>query len=187
VPSHISSCVTDLCAQSNIAKRADPRVDSNLDGQGKHSSGAGYGLANSGPNRMDDRATHVATGGVTGDNYATSGPTNNAGYGGNSTDGYNNSTTRKSVPTSGPHKSALLNKLDPRVDSDRDSSNTGQLILPGTASTRDQTKHHGATGTTEHDSKHTGTGQETTSGTGSNVNNYLNIPHTIPGEAHTTL
>jgi hypothetical protein len=126
---------------------------------------------------MDDRATHVATGGVTGDNYAT-GPTNNAGYGGNSTDGYNNSTTRKSVPTSGPHKSALLNKLDPRVDSDRDSSNTGQLILPGTASTGDQTKHHSATGTTEHNSKHTGAGQassnvETTSGTGSNVNNYL--------------
>ena len=103
---------------SNLANKADPRVDS--DGSqttanaGYGSASGGYGTTTSGPhssnlaNKADPR--------VDSDGSRT---TANAGYG--STSGGYGATT------SGPHSSNLANKADPRVDSDgtRTTANVG--------------------------------------------------------------
>ena len=78
---------------SNILNKADPRVDSDLDG-GRHA-----GL---------NQTTHPTTG-----HPSTTGATAPGAGVGNTTSGSTNA---------GPHKSNLLNKLDPRVDSDLDGS-----------------------------------------------------------------
>ena len=77
---------------SNLANKADPRVDSD----------------------RDHRAAPGSTG-VTGNNYGTTGTTGSSGLTGNPGPAPN---------TAGPHKSDMLNKVDPRVDSDRDGSKT---------------------------------------------------------------
>lgn len=72
---------------SNLANKADPRVDSDLDSKGnRHGASKGGILGASG--------SHATAGSGTAQN------------------------------TAGPHNSDLLNKLDPRVDSDRDGSKT---------------------------------------------------------------
>lgn len=97
---------------SNIGNKADPRIDSDLDGGrsgGLGTSGAGhtghtgYGQGTTGAG-IGSTGTHGATG---------------AGYSSSATPGSGN--TGK---TAGPHNSDLLNKLDPRVDSDLDGSKT---------------------------------------------------------------
>ncbi|KAI4238384.1 MAG: hypothetical protein L6R40_005746 [Gallowayella cf. fulva] len=78
---------------SNLANKADPRVDSDRDGSNRHD--------------------HGTTGsGLTGSN------TSGTGYGGSS--GYG--STAGGSSNVGPHSSNLANKADPRVDSDLDSS-----------------------------------------------------------------
>jgi len=77
---------------SRIANAADPRVDSDLDG----SRNAGAHTHNT---------THTGAG--------YTGTTTGTGVTGN---GYSGSTN------AGPHSSNIANKLDPRVDSDRDGS-----------------------------------------------------------------
>jgi hypothetical protein len=76
---------------SNLANKADPRVDSDRDGSGN------MGAAQHGPG-----AHHTGAG-------AGTGLAGSTGYGSGSTN-------------HGPHDSNLANKLDPRVDSDRDGS-----------------------------------------------------------------
>ena len=74
---------------SNLANKADPRVDSDLDGGRNlgHGQQGGYGSSTAG------------------------------GYGSNQAYGTQGSTN------AGPHNSNVANKLDPRVDSDRDHRN----------------------------------------------------------------
>jgi len=72
---------------SNLANKADPRVDSDLDGKGNRHG--------------------AQTGGV----FGASGSHATAGSG-------------TAQNTAGPYNSDLANKLDPRVDSDRDGSKT---------------------------------------------------------------
>jgi hypothetical protein len=72
---------------SNLANKADPRVDSDLDSRGNRHG--------------------ASTGGV----FGASGSHATAGSG-------------TAQNTAGPHNSDMLNKLDPRVDSDRDNSKT---------------------------------------------------------------
>jgi len=72
---------------SNIANKADPRVDSDLDGRGNRHGAAKGGI-------MGASGSHATPGSGTAQN------------------------------TAGPHNSDLLNKIDPRVDADRDGSNT---------------------------------------------------------------
>lgn len=133
---------------SNLANKADPRVDSDRDhraapgsttgtsGLGSSNYGSttgttgtsGLGSSNRGPHdsnlankadpRVDsDRDHRGAPGstGVTGNNYGTTGTTGSSGLTGNPGPAPN---------TAGPHKSDMLNKVDPRVDSDRDGSKT---------------------------------------------------------------
>ncbi|EHK98519.1 hypothetical protein M7I_5663 [Glarea lozoyensis 74030] len=72
---------------SSMANKADPRVDSDLDGRGnRHGASHGGILGASG--------SHATAGSGTAQN------------------------------TAGPHNSDMLNKVDPRVDSDRDGSKT---------------------------------------------------------------
>ncbi|KAF4546655.1 Period circadian protein [Lasiodiplodia theobromae] len=89
---------------SNIANKADPRVDSDLDSH--RNTGAGYGSTTSG------------YGNTTGTGY---GNTTGTGYGNaSSTTG----STQYDDPRSsnhGPHSSNIANKVDPRVDSDFDN------------------------------------------------------------------
>jgi len=73
---------------SNLANKADPRVDSDLDGRGnRHGATTGGGI-------LGASGSHATAGSGTAQN------------------------------TAGPHNSDMLNKLDPRVDSDRDGSKT---------------------------------------------------------------
>lgn len=72
---------------SNLMNKADPRVDSDLDGRGnRHGASNGGILGTSG--------SHATAGSGTAQN------------------------------TAGPHNSDIVNKLDPRVDADRDGSKT---------------------------------------------------------------
>lgn len=85
---------------SNIGNKADPRVDSDL----------------------DNRATGGYDSGTTGAGYGSG-----AGYGAGTTSGdrsYQAPGSGNTRDTAGPHNSNLLNKADPRVDSDLDGSNT---------------------------------------------------------------
>ena len=100
---HHSGSTTTGPHNSKIENKLDPRVDSDRDGS------RNLGTTRSGP-------------GATG--------TTGAGYGSNATvsgsTGYNSGsgtgTGYGSNTTSGPHNSNIENKIDPRVDSDRDGS-----------------------------------------------------------------
>jgi len=97
---------------SNLANKADPRVDSDLDGSrnmGAHSgTGAGY-----------------ATTGTHGGNGLGQGTHNTAqGAGSHAHAGHGTHLDGPASNTAGPHSSNLLNKVDPRIDSDRDGSKT---------------------------------------------------------------
>ncbi|RMJ03527.1 hypothetical protein CDV36_014951 [Fusarium kuroshium] len=93
---------------SRVANAADPRVDSDLDGSRKLGNrGAGAETTNYGSSTgtYGSSGTHGTQGtsmGGAGGAYGT-GPASN---------------------TAGPHKSDMLNKADPRVDSDLDGSKT---------------------------------------------------------------
>jgi len=91
---------------SHAANKADPRVDSDRIGTAGNTAGAGgYGAGQYGSN------THNTGSGLTGTHGA------HGTHGG--TVGSGNSNT-----TAGPHNSDMLNKIDPRVDSDLDGSKT---------------------------------------------------------------
>jgi len=114
---------------SNLANKLDPRVDSDMDGS------RNFGAAQTGPGGVQNSA-YGNQGGLTGNQGGLTGNQggltgnqggltgNQAGLSGNNNYGSTNA---------GPHNSNLANKLDPRVDSDRDgSSNLGAAqVGPG--------------------------------------------------------
>jgi hypothetical protein len=141
-----------------MANKADPRVDSDLDGSrnmGLRSGGATYGTGTTGTS-----GTTMGTGMGTGmgsdtltssggtDTYGStgmgrtsefsSGTGHHTGMGQDTTSsafgsgmgslGGGYGTTRQATGpapnTAGPHKSDMVNKMDPRVDSDLDNSKT---------------------------------------------------------------
>ncbi|UKZ72979.1 hypothetical protein TrVFT333_000616 [Trichoderma virens FT-333] len=143
---------------SDMANKADPRIDSDLDGSrnmGLRSSGATYGTGTTGTS-----GTTMGTGMGTGmgsdtltssggtDTYGSTGmgrtsefssgtghqtgmgqETTSSAYGGGMGSlGGGYGTTRQATgpapTTAGPHKSDMMNKMDPRVDSDLDNSKT---------------------------------------------------------------
>ncbi|OIW23713.1 hypothetical protein CONLIGDRAFT_637679 [Coniochaeta ligniaria NRRL 30616] len=103
---------------SRTANALDPRVDSDRDGS--RNAGAAYGSTGTG--NTFGSSTH------TGNQGFGTGHNTGAGYG--SSTGYDNAsglghTGPGPAPnTAGPHKSDMVNKLDPRVDSDLDGSKT---------------------------------------------------------------
>jgi hypothetical protein len=99
---------------SNLANKADPRVDSDLDGS-----------RNAGASQYGTGAQHTGT---TGTGFTGSNTAGTLGTHGSS--------------TTGPHSSNLANKLDPRVDSDQDGSRNAGAAQYGAGA--HQT--HGTTG-----------------------------------------
>lgn len=89
---------------SNLANKADPRIDSDRDHRGNPTSG-GLGSNTGAYGSTGTHGTH----GTTGSHNVTGGGLNNPGPAPN---------------TAGPHGKDILNKVDPRVDSDRDGSKT---------------------------------------------------------------
>jgi len=160
---------------ARVANAADPRVDSDLDGSRNagahsttrgthttHTTGAGYGtaegvagphssrLANAADPRVDSdldgsrnagahsttHGTHTTGSGLTGTTYGTHTGTTGAGYGPTGTS-----------TNAGPHNSNLMNKMDPRVDSDMDGSrNAG--VHSSSAYSGTHAGNTGLTGTT---------------------------------------
>ncbi|KAK0638907.1 hypothetical protein B0T16DRAFT_338785 [Cercophora newfieldiana] len=90
---------------SRVANAADPRVDSDRDGSNTMGNRRTAGHGETGSNPFTSSGTHNNTLGSTG--------THNA---------FGSSGTAEG--THGPHSSRLANAADPRVDSDRDGSNT---------------------------------------------------------------
>ncbi|MCJ1351587.1 MAG: hypothetical protein MMC33_001571 [Icmadophila ericetorum] len=99
--SNPNSNVTAGPHSSNVANRVDPRVDSQT-GYTNTGGNAGYGNAGATTN----------TGGNTG--YGNASATTNTGFSNN-----------PNSANAGPHSSNLLNKMDPRVDSETGFTNTG--------------------------------------------------------------
>jgi hypothetical protein len=104
---------------SHMANQADPRVDSDRYGAAGNTSGAGgYGAgqygSSTGSGLTGSHGTHTGT---TGTGLAGAHGTHGTHTG--ATVGSGNSNT-----TAGPHNSDMMNKLDPRVDSDLDGSKT---------------------------------------------------------------
>lgn len=95
---------------SGMANKADPRVDSDLDGRRGLETGSG---------RSGNTAGYGSSTGTTGEYGSSTG-----GYGSSTGGtGYNDNTSSTTgVSGAGPHNSGMTNKLDPRVDSDRDGS-----------------------------------------------------------------
>ncbi|CAG7940612.1 unnamed protein product [Penicillium salamii] len=135
---------------SNIANKADPRVDSDRDHRGRHETFTNVGATtgtthdtstNAGPhdsnaaNKLDprvdsDRDNRALLSGA--DNTPALGSTHGS-HGPSSTMGSNThplaSTETASQSTNvRPHDSDLANKLDPRVDSDLDARTTHQSL-----------------------------------------------------------
>ena len=126
---------------SNLANKADPRVDSDLDGSRTVGAGnttsAGYGSSTSGAFPDDP----IADSGVTGRN------TTSTGLG-------NTQNTGISSGTAGPHTSNLANRADPRVDSDLDGSRTvgaGNTTSAGYGSSNTSQRNTGFSGVRIHD------------------------------------
>ncbi|KAJ5177327.1 uncharacterized protein N7500_000026 [Penicillium coprophilum] len=92
---------------SNIANKADPRVDSDRDNRARHE-----GLTGAGTTHGTSGVT--GTGAGLGSTHGTTG-THSSTLGSGTTHGTTGSTN------AGPHDSNIANKLDPRVDSDRDN------------------------------------------------------------------
>jgi len=106
---------------SNMLNKADPRVDSDRDGS-RNAGASQYGPGSH--NTYDTTGTGLTgshgntSSGLTGNHGAHTGHVGGVGSG-------------PAPNTAGPHKSDMLNKVDPRVDSDRDGSKTvGQAPAP---------------------------------------------------------
>lgn len=98
---------------SNLANKADPRVDSDLDNtRTSHSQSGNYAGAGTG----------LAAGGVAGGGAAAAHHHNNNSSNLSNTPGYGGDNLRSS--NYGPHDSNIANTTDPRVDSDLDNTRT---------------------------------------------------------------
>ncbi|RAO66562.1 uncharacterized protein BHQ10_002574 [Talaromyces amestolkiae] len=107
---------------SNIANKADPRVDSDRDHRAAYSA-AGTGNTTAGTGISSGTGTGTGTG---------------TGAYGAGTGGYTGTTT------AGPHDSNLANKADPRVDSDRGQyGTTGGLTSGGAYDTNPNSTNAG--------------------------------------------
>ena len=101
---------------TETANKLDPHVSGGTGGVGVESvtSGAAHGR------------TGISTGTGAESGYGSSSTGTGSGLTGSSGRDYysSNTGTLGSNTTTGPHSSSMMNKLDPRVDSDRDGSKT---------------------------------------------------------------
>jgi len=132
---------------SDMMNKADPRVDSDRDGSNTigsgNTSGQGYQSTHFGGEHKQHSSE--AFGGQYGMGHATTGvmPVGASGVGAAVAPGPNSYQVDRP-----PHKSDLLNKLDPRIDSDKHASGThGTTGNHGVTGTHGNTGNHGITGT----------------------------------------
>jgi hypothetical protein len=122
---------------SHLGNRADPRVDaSTAGGYGNTHSTGGYGAGSnthSGVGNTHSGLDNTSSGfgntssGLGGDNYSNTHSGGVGGVGGGVGAHGAHDLSRGPGPaqnTAGPHKSDMLNKVDPRVDSDLNGSKT---------------------------------------------------------------
>lgn len=107
---------------SNLMNKADPRVDSDLDGSKTVGQNQTFNTTHN---------THNTTGAATTTSHAhphqthnTHGQHHTTAAGADVKANLQSAATGPAPNTAGPHKSDLLNKLDPRVDSNLDGSKT---------------------------------------------------------------
>ncbi|KHN96928.1 uncharacterized protein MAM_05037 [Metarhizium album ARSEF 1941] len=146
---------TDGPHSSNLANKADPRVDSDRD----HSRNLGanpHGTATTGTSGTSGLTSGQGTHTGTGDNSAFF-----AGGAAGAT-GINRGTDGPATRTDGPHSSNLANKADPRVDSDRDYSRNLGANPHGSATTGTHGSHADTTGTHGTHGTHAGAAGTTT-------------------------
>jgi len=153
---------------SNVANKLDPRVDSDRDGKNlAQQEATGYGGTHTGTHGTHSSGIHPA-----GTTHSTTGPhssnlankldprvNSDGSYSGTGTHGTHNTHSGTGIGGShtgtgiggshstnaGPHDSNAANKLDPRVDSDRDGHHLGQ----GQAQGLSQSAGYGSTGTAQ--------------------------------------
>lgn len=128
---------------SHAANAADPRIDSDLDES--RNAGLAHNTHNTHSSGLTGNTTGIGSTAHTGHNTAHSGVT------GTHTGAHN---------TSGPHNSDLLNKADPRVDSDNSKLHSSHHTAGGIGSTGVGHNTHssgytGAHNTTTHTGTHT--------------------------------
>ncbi|KAJ5225054.1 hypothetical protein N7468_006279 [Penicillium chermesinum] len=104
--------------KSNVANKADPRVDSDLDNTHHYEKEVRKDSLLGTAGEMDGDFSNGPTSTKTFEEAQHAGA---AGAGAGTGSSYNNPSSRS---TAGPHDSNVANKLDPRVDSDRDGSTT---------------------------------------------------------------
>jgi hypothetical protein len=172
---------------SNIANKLDPRVDSDRDGNrvaGNNTSNYSSTTGTTGPGLTGSHGTHGTTGsGLTGSHgthgttgsgltgsHGTHGTTGSGLTGSHGTHGTTGSGLTGSHGTTGtsgystnagPHDSNFANKLDPRVDSDRD----GNRLAGNNNTTYGSTGTHGSSGLTGTHGTHGSSGLTGTTGT----------------------
>jgi len=133
---------------SNLANKADPRVDSDRDGSNLHNT---HGTTGHSSTTHSNTHSSTSTAGPHNSNLLNKlDPRVDSDRDGSKTAGNNNNTTTGYNSTSGPHQTDTANKLDPRIDSDRDGSRTvgqGNTAYSGT-----HTGNHGVTGNTGYNS-----------------------------------
>ncbi|KPM37077.1 hypothetical protein AK830_g9505 [Neonectria ditissima] len=115
---------------TRAANAADPRIDSDRDHRAAHNTTTG-GIGNT--HTTPGHTTHTTGTHVGAGNNYSSTPGTNLGQTSHS-QAYDN-TDGPATKTDGPHKSNLLNKADPRVDSDRDHSKNLGANPHGTSGT----------------------------------------------------
>lgn len=145
---------------SRTANAADPRVDSDLDGS--RNAGAAHNTHNTTGSGLtgNTHSSHTTGSGLTGNTHSAH--TTGSGLTGN-----NHGSTN-----AGPHSSNVANKLDPRIDSDLDSSRTGHTGVTGHSTTGTGVGSTGYSGT------HTGNNHGTHTGTTGGLSNSTNAgPH----------
>jgi len=115
--------------QTNTANQIDPRVDPSRQGYGGAGFGGSGAPTGAGPNTGNPAAGYQTGRSAypqTSQGYQQGGDNYNT----NTSSGYGSNTTGSN--TSGPHRSDIANKLDPRVDSSKnDHSDSGYGAPPG--------------------------------------------------------
>ncbi|PHH64137.1 hypothetical protein CDD81_5012 [Ophiocordyceps australis] len=132
---------------SNLGNKADPRVDSDRDGSrtmGSNTHGTSGTRDTAGSHGYGHNTAGVATGAGLGAGVGA------AAAGHHSTshgaDSANRGFGGPASKTDGPHESNVANKMDPRVDSDRDHSKNMGANPRGTATTGTSDSTHGTGG-----------------------------------------
>jgi hypothetical protein len=150
---------TDGSHSHNVANKLDPTVDSDRDHSRNLGANPGRDAHSAAPGSHNTTGTHTTGTGLTGSH----GSTGVSGTHGTHTTGTSLTGSHNTSTNHGPHDSNAANKLDPRVDSDRDNRAAGAYGSTGVSGTHGT--HTAGTGLGSHGTHTTGTGLTGSHGT----------------------